>query len=121
MLKIKQLQLTQLIKPGFWNTGKNMVITLSQDESAEGLVQEIYSPNLIEGDLCYKIAINSLPGNKIIINDNEKSVIRIGASGVFNMDFGNNPIFSLRVSENNQYDLYDMYIDLVYLSAKEDA
>lgn len=80
---------------------------------------EYYSPNLIANDICYKIAIHSLPGNKVIFNDNAKNVIRIGASGIFNMDFGNNPIHSIRVQANNSYELYGTTIDLVYIGEDE--
>jgi hypothetical protein len=77
-------------------------------------IYEFYSPNLIPYDFCYQIAINSLPGNKFVINDNLKNIIKIGSSGVFNMDFGNNPIFSIRLLDNNSYTVYPTIIDIIY-------
>lgn len=82
-------------------------------------IYDYYSPNLIPNEVCYKIAVNSIPGNKLIFNNNETNVIRIGASGIFNMDFGNTPIFSIRVQANNSYDLYGTTIDLIYIGEDE--
>ena len=84
-------------------------------------IYDYYSPNLIPYDFCYKLGINSLPGNKFILNDNLNNVIRIGSSGVFNMDFGNDPIFSIRILDNNNYTTYGTTLDIVYLTAQEEV
>lgn len=80
-----------------------------------------YSPNLIPADFCYKLSIHSLPGNCFMINDNSSNIVRIGASGSFDMDFGDNPISSIRVLENNNYSTYETTIELMYLTADKEA
>jgi hypothetical protein len=64
-----------------------------------------------------------LPGNKFLINDNDSynGPIIVGGTGIFSMDFGVYPIYSLRLHENNNYDTYPTIIDIIYQTAGEET
>ena len=108
MLKIRQI---------IFPSNTNNELPLSAEQGFEE-----WSNNLIAGQACYNLAIHSLPGNRFLINDNKdkNGPIVVGASGVFSMDFGVYPIFSLRIHKDNQYTTYPTMIDIVYQTAGEE-
>ena len=78
----------------------------------------VYSPNLINGELCYSLTISGLPGNEFMLNDDAKNIVRINNQGIFSMDFGDYPITSLRSAKPNKYEAYTTTIDIVYQSVE---
>lgn len=82
-----------------------------------------WSQNIIEGCFVYKLGIHSLPGHKFKINDIDDSIITIGTSGNFNMDFGDYPIESIRVHKDyiNKLETYPLIIDIVYQEREEES
>ena len=82
---------------------------------------EYYSPKLIQGELCKKLSISALPGSKVMINNNIKNILQVGNSSSLNLDFGDAPIYSLRVLDTNSYERYPMIINLICGPALEEV
>lgn len=82
---------------------------------------EYYGPNLIQGELCKKLSISALPGSKVMINNNIKNILQVGNSSSLNLDFGDAPIYSLRVLDTNSYERYPMIINLICGPALEEV
>ena len=82
---------------------------------------EEWSNNIIDSHACYSLVIHSLPGNKFLINNDDKNgPITIGNTGIFQLNLGVYPITSLCVSRNNHYRTYPTIIDIIFQALEED-